>query len=272
MNEEVSGNAEEIIRCENARLKYCLGAQGDDSRSLISPAVENVLLKRILGAQQLDRRPDRISIRAYLGFPRFTAPDKLKPFETYNELDRMLTILKRHGILLSVCDDVYSPEELYRFIVEELFFEEIDDIHLSGVIHTFIYEDFYPNHEFDLRRLTDEFLVSILSRSWDTAFAFQLFSDAIQVKDTTYGLNGISSLILNFQERSGCVHLDAFIIYRVEIDADTMRAAVNASVRYTISSGNEYRVIEGECQLSFTREFGCWFIQGFSLPGLSPSN
>lgn len=271
MNEEVSGNAEEIIRSENARLRSHLGAQCDHGRSLISPAVENVILKRILNSLKFDRRPDRISIRAYLGFPRFIAPDKLKPLDTYNELDRMLTILKRHGILLSVCDDTYSPDELYRFIVEELFFEEIDDIHINGIWHTFVYEDFYPNHEFDLKRLTEEFLVSVLTRSWDPVLSFQLFSDSISIGDTTYGLNGINALILNFQAQGERSRLEAFVIYRTEIDTESKRASVSACVRYVVSTGNEYTVVEGDCELNFVCEFGCWFISGVSLTGLNPA-
>jgi len=43
----------------------------------------------------------------------------------------------------------YAPSVIYKFITEELFDHEMDDIMLPGFVHHFIYEEFHPNHEYD---------------------------------------------------------------------------------------------------------------------------
>ena len=39
----------------------------------------------------------------------------------------------------------------YRFITEELFEHEMDDVHVKGMFTHFTYEEFHPNHDYDLR-------------------------------------------------------------------------------------------------------------------------
>jgi len=54
---------------------------------------------------------------------------------------------------------------LYRFITEELFKEELDDIKIEGMTHHYIYEEFHPNHEHDIKNRCKEFLDEFLNKN-----------------------------------------------------------------------------------------------------------
>src|SRR5204862_7356956 len=57
--------------------------------------------------------------------------------------------LNEHGVELSACSPKVTARKLYRFALEELFQCEIDDVNIPGMMRGFIYDEFYPDHEYD---------------------------------------------------------------------------------------------------------------------------
>ena len=52
----------------------------------------------------------------------------------------------------------YDPSLIYRFITEELFEHETEDMQLPDLTKHFPYEYFHPNHKTDIRKTAQDFL------------------------------------------------------------------------------------------------------------------
>jgi hypothetical protein len=55
----------------------------------------------------------------------------------------------------------YSDEIKYKFISEELIHEEAQMMNMPGMIMHFIYEEFHPNKDFDIRNRIKHFLFTL---------------------------------------------------------------------------------------------------------------
>lgn len=147
---------EEKLKAENDFLKMKMmlerGAQFEkmkDSESL--PAeIENEFLKNILEFEkQFDQRKT-ITI-----FDKIGRPDYFQDVNAIND-DKMedawlqlYNYMLQHGVELSATSPAVTARELYRFATEELFSHETDDINIPGMINGFIYDDFYPDYEYE---------------------------------------------------------------------------------------------------------------------------
>lgn len=67
----------------------------------------------------------------FIGKPEFKKFEELNPEEIESELDRLLETFEKESVSISFCCD-YDDEIIYRFITEELFEEEIDDIRIHS--------------------------------------------------------------------------------------------------------------------------------------------
>ncbi|MCB0126194.1 MAG: hypothetical protein KDE58_28245 [Caldilineaceae bacterium] len=102
----------------------------------------------------------RITVREYLGYPIVVSLATIAPQHLEAELNQLLEFMYLHGVAVHFLSDV-EDHEAYRFIVEELFEEEIDDIRIPGMMTNFIYEEFHPNDEYDAKIWAQDFLFSL---------------------------------------------------------------------------------------------------------------
>jgi len=102
----------------------------------------------------------RVTVREYLGYPIVVSLSSIAPHFLEAELNQLLEFMYLHGVAMHFLSDV-DDGEAYRFIVEELFEEEIDDIRIPGMTTNFIYEEFYPNDEYDAKIWAQDFLFSL---------------------------------------------------------------------------------------------------------------
>lgn len=86
--------------------------------------------------------------------------DEINDNDIDEELERIYAILNVYSVELSALCEV-QPRELYRFITEELFKVEVNDIRIPGMRHAFIYEEFHPNHEYDIKNRCSELVEHI---------------------------------------------------------------------------------------------------------------
>lgn len=108
----------------------------------------------------------RIPLREFVGSPIVRPPADINPSELETELDRILDILAEHNVYVEFLylDDDF---EAYRFIVEELLDEFIEDVPLCMNCH-YIYEAFHPNDIEDAKMWAVEFLSAFFSNDRDT--------------------------------------------------------------------------------------------------------
>ena len=119
----------------------------------IPPEIENQFLDYVLEFERQYKNARRLTIFEKIGQPVCRKSDDLSKKELKKELDNLFTLLEQHNIYLEEMYDYENENKLiYDFITQELFEEQVDDIAIPGMNSFFTYEEFYPNHEEDLRK------------------------------------------------------------------------------------------------------------------------
>jgi hypothetical protein len=255
------------LMAENQLIKLKLELEygmSDLTSGSLQPAVENQWLRHLYNFEQEYKEAKSIKVYDYLGRPDFRKVEKLNPREIEMELDRILSLMEEKKLALDYSGD-YEKPVLYKFVTEELFEHEIEDVSLDGMVSHFIYEEFHPNHEQDLRKYTEEFIDIVFRKKWDR-FDSHCFAAQVQFKGTEYDNEGIASIVQTFQEAHDSFSLDQFQIEEVTFDVEKEHAEVLALIRYD-AKGYVRRAFGGTCKISFRFQWGYWYINGFRLPG-----
>jgi hypothetical protein len=226
--------------------------------------MENQWLSHIDNFEQQYKDARRIKVFDFIGRPAFRKMDDLKPEEIGSELDRVLSFMGEKGISLD-CSCEYESAIIYRFVTEELFEHEINDVSMEGMVTHFLYEEFHPNHDHDLRKYVDEFVEIVFRKKWDR-FDSHCFAGSVAFKGCEYDYEEIAGIIQAFQEAHDSFSVEQFQIQDVKIDLEKEHAEVQARIQYR-SRGNGNRYFEGICKITFLFQWGYWYINGFRLPG-----
>lgn len=265
---------EDDLRAENNLLKLKLtmeyGMQMENVSSL-SPDVENQWLKSIYAFEQQYKDAKRIKVYDYIGRPSFRKWDTLAANEITTELQRVKAILAANEVEVGcICE--YDDATIYRFITEEFFEHEMDNMRIPGMTCHFTYEEFHPNHDHDLRHQTNDFVKTIFTRSWNEQFDVIAFAAKIRFAGKEYDRAGISSIIRVFQESHSRLQIRKFVICDVAIDASSESAHVrgNLCLLGKMSAGDKVNY-EGKFCLHFVRNGDYWYIDEFALPGFTAS-
>ncbi len=262
-------SGEDAIKAENTLLKLKLGLEHgmEMCDSTLPPDVENQWLKSVYAFEQQFRNAKRIKLYDYLGQPSFKAYANLKPHQMRDERLRLEVIMENNNVKLSyLCE--YDDATLYRFITEELFYHEVDDMRIPGLTLHFTYEEFHPNHEYDLQREATDFINAVYTREWDEQFDDIKITRDVSYGDRIYGHKETAALIRAFQETHGALKILDLEFEEVKVGHDLSRGVVYA--RLLISGGKDsgkpvhYR---GVASLGFVRLDQYWYINRFDLPG-----
>lgn len=163
---------EEKIQIENELLKLKIETElGTELQQLsemdVPPMVENLFLNQIYDFHQQLAHSKKVKIYEYIGSPDFIAPeDILTKKEFSRELKRLVRYMKKHGVELEI-EGKQTHEELYRFLVKELFEYMIDDVKVKGSKYIFHYEDFHPDYAELMEHFSEEFIETVFG---DLAF------------------------------------------------------------------------------------------------------
>lgn len=245
------------------KLELEFNLRGGNATTL-QPVVENQWLNYIYNFEQQYKEVKRIKIYDFIGRPVFKKMEQLKPEEIGVELDRILSVLAEKKMALDrTCE--YDHATIYRFVTEELFEHEIDNVAIEGTVTHFIYEQFHPNHDHDLRKYADEFIDIVFRKKWDR-FDSHCFAGRVGFKGSEYDNTGIAGIIQAFQEGHDSFSVEQFQIQDVKFDLDKVHAEVEGRIRYR-AKGNGNRYFEGTCKITFLFQWGYWYIDGFRLPG-----
>jgi hypothetical protein len=148
-------NQEEKLRADNEFLKMKLmlerGAEftGISGQSL-PPQLENQFLRNIIEFEKQSDDQGYIKLFEKLGRPaQFKSVNEIKDNEIEAAWEELSSFLYQHSISLGVCSPRVSRRELYRFVTEELFQQDIIGASIPGMMHGFIYDEFYPDPIYD---------------------------------------------------------------------------------------------------------------------------
>jgi len=110
------------------------------------PEVEWDWLNYIQEFERQYRRNQQTTVKQFVGNPPIHPPESLDPSRVGPELERLLGLLAQHSVIIHWTRPL-PPLEMYRFLVEELLMEEMDDIRIPGMTHNFIYDEFHPDED-----------------------------------------------------------------------------------------------------------------------------
>ena len=159
---------EEKLQKENELLKLKLQSEFGMEKmdSSLDKETENKWLNDVYNFEKQFAENKQCKVYDFINRPKFRRVDELTKEEISKELEKLTEIMRTNGIELStICD--YEDEIIYRFITEELFNQETDDVHVHGMMNCFIYEEFHPNHDYDIREHCNEFVECLISKKWD---------------------------------------------------------------------------------------------------------
>ncbi|MBI4811315.1 MAG: hypothetical protein HY800_07750 [Ignavibacteriales bacterium] len=161
---ELNSEEEHDQRLHNQLKKMELaakyGAYFNDGESDIPVNIEAQWLKNIEEFEKQFENCRRIKIREFIGNPTFKPLNEIPSEEIENELIDILDFFELHSIVVESVAGV-SDQELYRFITEEFMDVETDYVRIEGMMHHFIYEEFHPNDEYDVKNDAEDFLSSL---------------------------------------------------------------------------------------------------------------
>ena len=247
------------LRHENDELKKKLedefGAAKSWTNSDLSPEMENEFLNRIMAFENAWKDTKQVTLFEYLGKPSYRRIEELKPEEIGTELDRIYALMLKHQVRLETICDV-SEHELYRFITEELFLEEKDDMRVPGMMSCFTYEEFHPNHEYDIRRYTDEFIKMYLDKNSD--FYRKVLSADAEKQDWH----------THFRDTFSRFELLKFEIENLTYNLETEKALVDfeCTIKAEVEGSRDVFRFTGKGKLGFVYQYGYWYVDSVELP------
>jgi hypothetical protein len=263
-NDEI--NREDELRAENEVLKLKLelehGMKDMGADAYLDANTQYQWLNYIYNFEQLHKNAKKISVYDAIGRPAFIKANELSVERITQELDRLFSIMHEKGVALDMLAE-YEDEVIYRFITEELFAHEMDEVRIEGMVHHFTYEDFHVNHDYDLRQYAEEFMSTLTREKWNEKFHSLMLYKTVRYKGVNYDEKNVSPILQSFWEGFRPFRLDQVKIDEVSIDMENGRSVVEITV---IFSDDRNTNQTGRCTLHFIFDYGYWYIREFTLP------
>jgi hypothetical protein len=219
----------------------------------LNPLIEAQFLDNI---EQFEKSFDdckRIPVYTFIGKPEYRKTDDIPDDEINSELGKINNVMNESGIFLDTLCEV-EDRVLYRFITEELFLHETDDIRVAGMMHNFIYEEFYPNHEYDIRCHSNDFIESYLDKESDYYTTF-LTKEAEN-----------DNILKNFRDAFKSFSLDHFEIKSISFDEENANVIFEINFTGIIEGKGETQDFSGEGSLVLLYKYDFWSIHNVKFP------
>jgi len=270
-NELPELSSEEKLIAENDLLKMKLTAEFgmQDQCSSLDSETENEWLKYIYHFEKEYSEVKRIKIYDFIGKPEFKKYEDLKKEEIEKELERLFEVMHENNISLDfICE--YEDEVIYRFVTEELFEMETDDFRIKGMFHCFLYEEFYPNHDYDIKKLAEEFFEGFFERDWQTEFAKFQFDDYVAYNHVKIPLEDFTNILQAFRESNIPLSLISNNITEFSYSLETKTGAIIGEINYAARFGQtDEEILSGDYNIRCKYNDFYWEIYEISFPGFN---
>ena len=277
-SEKLSHDPAENLRLENEilriRIKTELGGEYENDEKL-PPELENEFLKNILAFEHRYSKIKMIKIADLLGNPVFKKSNEMDDEAIavqYKELEALLA----HKNIVVEFTRQRDERFKYRFITEELFGHETDDMEVEGITKYFNYEEFHPDHETEIRDYAIKFLADWFLRKTDAA-KWYLDDQFMQPDGKAFTKDEMLSSFKKVFAAYTAFEDSGYAMGDVHYDLNTSATAVNEGmgfaegmVKYTaVLENGEKKPVEGPFKFYFSRTFGRWRIFFFYLTGFN---
>lgn len=266
-----SGVTSDDIRLENDFIKLKMmaemGAVFCGSNEQVPPEIERQFLENVLAFEQ--SKPELVTVYDHIGRPSFFNEIDLDDETLAQELERLNLVLENNGIELSVLAQ-YDPRTLYRFITNELFQQETQKVNIPGMRHVFVYEEFHPNHEYDIQGRTMEFLKSWFTKKfadldWELSAQFMLADGRILDKEDV--VKRLREAFEHYQHYRNCSYCINDISVQLNENDESGLAYSEGRMRYdAVLTDGTSKHVEGPFKLYLSMQHQWWEIFYFVAP------
>ncbi|MEO8768484.1 MAG: hypothetical protein ABI402_00310 [Ferruginibacter sp.] len=263
----------EDIKSENAFLKMKMmlerGAHIGGSED-IDPELENAFLRNVMAFEEQFDEHKKIKL-----YEKIERPTIFKPVadvsndEIETALDSLLNWLCEYGIEVSLFSPNISQHEFYRFITEELFEFEMDDVNLPGWISSFSYDEFHPDPVFETStRAEDDCIRQILNKTLLEWLCF-FKSENIRFNDH-YPLteNEFKQHVNNFKEAYDDIECNEISDIKCEISGNTSIVTGNYSIQLTLAGQEQLLTGKWLVGLESPDDY-YWYINNVQIEGIN---
>lgn len=252
------------------KLSMEYGMDFNNVKSDISPEIENQFLQHIESFEKQYAQRKITTVFKKIGEPEWKPVNEIPDDEIEKELEKLMTLMNKNGLDLdSICK--VDSGEMYRFLTEELFKEEIDDMHLPGMTTNFIYEEFYPNHPYDIESRVKDFIKFLLDKKNGKDESYIKFSiDFHMIYE--FDKNKAYSHIVSFKKSYKKIKLNKLKILTIQITEDKLNAEVEFEINFSalMADSTEKLKFEGKGTARLENGDGSeswWSISSIEMPG-----
>jgi hypothetical protein len=265
------------LSIENEIMKIKLQMQfGDDfmmkTNGSLPPEIENQFLKQIMAYEENHENVEEVTVFERIGKPDFKKIEDLKPTEVSKELIRLNEVMESRGIMLNICDGPYEDAVIYKFIIEELFLENVEKEFVENSMCNFIYEEFHVNDKAEITKNTVEFMEHWFTREF-TEHSYELANPMITADGKVMPLPDLFKKMSLFFEAFEDFKNHKFMIGEVSFELhgeDGGMGHAEGLVKYdAVLDNGEVIHFEGGYKLYMQRQGNWWDIFYFVMPGFN---
>lgn len=256
------------LRFENELKKLKLTAEfgmshmETDSEKL--PArVESQFLDYIRAFEEAAEKRETTKLYDLLEKPKVPAPDSIPDDRMGECLKYLQQLLASKNIYLSTIYEV-PDREIYRFIVEELFDEEMDIINVPGLESHFTYEEFHPNFGEDAKRQAGDFIRSVFNKKFE-------YLDMELWNEISSGEQRRSSkeFVKELQALIAPLDIKLLTVDTALVSLDKTAAEVHCQLHYELTSEDQVtHKHTATATIGFHHAYGYTYINRVELPEL----
>jgi hypothetical protein len=239
-----------------------------ENTASLKERTEKESLTSFLSHRKDDGKKQKIRIGDLLNDPSgFKPVHKISNRNIDKEWIALHDHLYQHGIYFYVRNPNIKSRELYRFVTEELFELHLDD-ERSGDMNCFVYDDFYPDYEYENQKIAVEECIMYFFEKKEI-FDFH-FRDQLQLnRFKLITKKQLAEAIKIFRAGYDLVKNLKLTAKNCRVRGYTCR--VTGSYKGNFIKGHDEMIKAGRwiVEMIFDKAGECWAISNIQLQGLS---
>jgi hypothetical protein len=262
-------NYNEVLRHENEitrlKIKAEFGVEVNEMEDL-NPAVENIWLNHILEFERASKNNEKITVAELLGNPVFKPVNQIGEQEITGELVELMGFLKTKNVAINSVAGV-DDREMYRFITEELVLKETESNMPKNMILCYIYEEFHPNHPYDIEKQAKEF-INDLEKKDGNSVDYYLASGDGEVKKIE--INNLRRRITLFKDAFDEIRIEEFRTKEITVQNEdtTAKLVFDYKIAALPPGSKTYHYLSGTGEMHFMNQYGWWGIETINMKGV----
>lgn len=275
--EKFSDDPEENLRMQNDFLKMKMMAESGavfGGSSDLPADLENLFLQNILEFEKANAEENDRTIYEIIGKPKFEDEKTLDDENFKNEFSRLEELLRGYYINVEFTR-TRSSRFKYDFITKELFEHKTSFVPIKGMSTYFLYEEFHPDHELEIKDLTNLFLNEFLEHRLDENVHY-INNQFLEPDGNIISLENLIKRFQSLYEAAPNFDNTSFNIEKIEFELKepgeqiTGMAFSEGSINYDlVFCDGQQKGIHGPFKIYFSREWDCWGICFFYLAGFN---